>query len=314
MNNYEKTNLIVQISKMYYEHNIGQREIAERLNISRSYVSKLLIESRTLGIVRIEINDPLETESTIEQSIRTKYRLNKAIVVPIRAAEYDMTLERIAAALSRYLFATVQSGDIIGVAWGKTLQMVANKLMRKDCSGGIITQLYGGFPTVNREASVQEIILKFARAFNFKPHFMLLPAIVDSPEIKEAIEQDKGVARALELAEQSQIAIFSVGRFGVKSSLVEAGYFTEEQVEKLHRRGVVGDVCARLFDSSGNIVDSNFDDRSIGIPLHHLREKKHSILVSGGKEKILPIHGALTGGYANVLVTDEHTAQGLLHI
>lgn len=312
MNDYEKANLIVQISKMYYEHNIGQREISERLNISRSYVSKLLIESRRLGIVRIEINDPLETESAIEQSIRTKYRLNKAIVVPVRAAEYGMTLECIAAALARYLYAITQNGDIIGVAWGKTLQVVANKLMRKDCSGGIITQLYGGFPTVDREASIQEIISKFARAFDFKPYFMLLPAIVDSPEIKETIEQDKGVAHALELAGQSQIAIFSVGRFGVKSSLVEAGYFTEAEVEALHQRGVVGDACARLFDIDGKIVDSDFNDRSIGIELHRLREKKYSILVSGGEQKIVPMHGALTGGYANVLVTDEHTARGLL--
>ncbi|MCV5513399.1 sugar-binding domain-containing protein, partial [Escherichia coli] len=51
----------------------------------------------------------------------------------------------------------------------------------------------------------------------------------------------------------------------------------------------------------------------IGIELEELKLKKRSILVAGGNRKIKAIDGALRGGYANVLIIDQHTAKELLH-
>jgi deoxyribonucleoside regulator len=48
------------------------------------------------------------------------------------------------------------------------------------------------------------------------------------------------------------------------------------------------------------------------VNLDDLKKKEHSILVAGGPNKIEGIYGALKGGYANVLVTDQFTAQFLL--
>ena len=51
---------------------------------------------------------------------------------------------------------------------------------------------------------------------------------------------------------------------------------------------------------------------TIGIELEELKLKR-SILVAGGNRKIKAIDGALRGGYANVLIIDQHTAKELLH-
>lgn len=57
MNDYEKRSRMVQIAIFYYRNNLCQQEISEKLNISRSHVSKLLRESKQTGIVTFMIND-----------------------------------------------------------------------------------------------------------------------------------------------------------------------------------------------------------------------------------------------------------------
>lgn len=224
MNDYEKFNLLVQVAKLYYENDIGQKEISNRLKISRSYVSKLLIEARKSGIVKIYINDSLETENDIEQAIRSKFHLKKAIIVPSESQEAGKLLESVGSALSRYLYNIVEDDDIIGISWGITLQNVAQKLIKKSLAHGTVTQLYGGMPSINARAPISEIVTQFAQAFNFEPYFLMVPAIVDSTEIKETVIKDKSVAAALDLARKSRIAVYSIGSFGMNSSFVRAGF------------------------------------------------------------------------------------------
>jgi deoxyribonucleoside regulator len=46
--------------------------------------------------------------------------------------------------------------------------------------------------------------------------------------------------------------------------------------------------------------------------LPDLRKKEKSILVAGGQRKVEAIRASLRGKYANILVTDQFTAQALL--
>lgn len=50
---------IVLVANLYYKNNLSQREIANRLNISRPWVSKLLSRAEDLGIVKIKIDSPI---------------------------------------------------------------------------------------------------------------------------------------------------------------------------------------------------------------------------------------------------------------
>ena len=48
---YNKLSLVVSVARLYYENGFGQGEIAKQLNISRSYVSKLLTMAKEENIV-----------------------------------------------------------------------------------------------------------------------------------------------------------------------------------------------------------------------------------------------------------------------
>ena len=52
--------LLVEIASLYYEQNKTQEEIAQKMNISRSLVSKFLAKARKEGIIEFTINDQYE--------------------------------------------------------------------------------------------------------------------------------------------------------------------------------------------------------------------------------------------------------------
>ena len=59
----QKRSLLVQVARLYYEQNYNQNEIAKIVNLSRPYISKLLLEAKETGIVQITIKDDVDTES-----------------------------------------------------------------------------------------------------------------------------------------------------------------------------------------------------------------------------------------------------------
>jgi DNA-binding transcriptional regulator LsrR (DeoR family) len=82
--------------------------------------------------------------------------------------------------------------------------------------------------------------------------------------------------------------------------------------DRLHAAGAVGDICLRFFDSAGDLVPSDLDDRVVGIDAHTLRKIPRRIGIAGGESKHQAIHAAVVGGWINVLVTDTVTAAALL--
>jgi len=78
------------------------------------------------------------------------------------------------------------------------------------------------------------------------------------------------------------------------------------------RKGAVGEVNLRFIDANGKPIDSELNDLVIGITLEQLSKAERRIGVSAGIEKHEPTLAAIRGGWINVLVTDEETAEFLL--
>lgn len=55
----KKINQILRISKMYYEMDMGQVEIAKKEGISKSSVSRLLKSGKDLGLIEVRIKEPV---------------------------------------------------------------------------------------------------------------------------------------------------------------------------------------------------------------------------------------------------------------
>jgi deoxyribonucleoside regulator len=240
-----------------------------------------------------------------------KFKLKKAVVASVPQFEDHIIKNYLGEKTAEYLHEIVKDNDIIGVTWGTTLYHVAIELKQKFVKDVKVVQLKGGVSHSETNTYASEILYLFGKAFNTTPLHLPLPAIVDQVVVKQAMEADRHIGKILEMGKQANIAIFTIGHVKSDSLLFQLGYFTESDLETLNGKAV-GDICSRFFDKDGNICNESLNDRTLGINLEDLKKKDYSILVAGGPNKIGGIYGALKGRFANVLITDQFTAQFLL--
>ena len=72
---------LIAVAELYYRDQLSQQEVAERLGVSRSTVSRMLQQARDEGIVQIEIRRPSSPEN-LSEALRAEIGLTRVVVVP----------------------------------------------------------------------------------------------------------------------------------------------------------------------------------------------------------------------------------------
>ena len=307
-----KNRLSIDVAKLYYKSDYSQQQIANKLNLSRPTVSRLLQYAKDKGFVQINISDPIEDNISLEEKLCKKYNLD---VVKIAYSPLNISSEikkSISMKAAEYLYEIAKDGDIIGVSWGTTIYKMALNLKHKALKGVQIVQLKGGISHSQNNTYAYEVVELFSEAFSTVGRYLPLPVMFDTVQIKELIERDKHIRNILDLGRQANIAVFTVGTVKDDALLFRLGYIDEKDREIIQKKAA-GDICSRFFDLNGNICDKDLDERTVGIKLEELKEKEKRILVAGSQRKITAIEASLRGGFANILVTDQYTAEELLN-
>ena len=73
--------LLVKVAKLYYLDECTQSQIAKKIGVERSTVSRLLKKSRAEGIVKISIDEGHTKQAGIAGELRKKYSLKYIIIV-----------------------------------------------------------------------------------------------------------------------------------------------------------------------------------------------------------------------------------------
>lgn len=306
-----KDRLSIDVAKLYYKSDYSQQQIANKLNLSRPTVSRLLQYAKEKGFVQINIADPIGDNSSLEERLCSKYNLD---TVKIAYAPLNTNTEikkSISLKAADYLYEVAKDGDIIGVCWGTTIYNMAKNLKHKALKGVQIVQLKGGISHSQNNTYAYEVIELFSEAFSTVGRYLPLPVMFDTVQIKDFIERDKHIKNILDLGRQANIAVFTVGTVKDDALLFRLGYIDEHDRDIIQKKAA-GDICSRFFDAQGNICDKVLDARTVGIKLEELKNKEKRILVAGSQRKITAIKAALKGEYANILVTDQYTAEELL--
>lgn len=301
----------LKVCHLYYEDGLSQGEIAKQLDISRPTISRLLQFARSEGLVRIEIADPIADLDTIGDQLAEKFGLKHVIVVYDASGNDSNINDKLGRAAADYLDTIVQNGDRIGISWGHTIEAVAKHLHESSRTGVQVVQLKGSVSesTVNNFGS--DILNKFGAAFHTTAVNLPLPVIFDDAVTKNIVVKDRFINAIIQAGVNTNIALFTCGTVRSDSLLFNLGYLKDDEVARLQKTAV-GDIVSRFIASDGEIADPTINDRTIGVQLDELRHKEYAIMVAGSSKKLDAIHGALRGGYANVLITDERTAAELL--
>jgi DNA-binding transcriptional regulator LsrR (DeoR family) len=305
-----RANLLAQVAAWYYEDELDQEAIGLRINRSRSMVSRLLEEARRAGLVEVRVKYPLKTDAECESRLRKDFGLCDAIVLAQTPVDHQTLLRRLGDLGARYVQSHLHDDILIGVGWGTSVHAVVRSMPFAPVTGGRVVQMIGAVGYGDPMVDGAELARWLAQKLNADYHYIAAPLLVESEVVAQALMRERSVAEALALAARVELAIIGIGTVdSAQSSLLRAGYITDEELRQLLELGAVGDIMARQLDAQGQILDVAVNKRVIGLhDIARLREMPVVMGVAGGVAKAAAILAALRGRYVNVLVTDRDTA------
>jgi DNA-binding transcriptional regulator LsrR (DeoR family) len=312
--NKKDIRLLTKVSKLYYEDELNQDEIVERLHISRSTISRCLKQARDDGIVKIIVIPPVGTYANLERQIEEKYQIEEAIISNIEASDSPQIISReLGAAAASYLLRVLKPTDIVGISWGYTIRGMVSALEPRDFPDVKIVQMTGGIGIPESEAHAAELSRRMARLLSCKPVLLPAPGVVQNRQMRDVYLMGDYVKAAMNLLPDITLAFVGIGSLNSYSILVrDENILTEDDINRVGARGAVGDIALHFINAEGQLVSSDLEERIIGIDLDQIRKIPRVVGVAGGINKVEPIRAALRGGLLDVLVTDQVTAEALI--
>lgn len=309
----DELRLMTKVAQLYYEQNMGQREIAAQLDISQATVSRLLQRAQQERIVRITIMPPQGVHAELEEKVKQRYGVKEVVVVECPDRDEDL-LRQLGAAAAYYLETTVKPDEVIGVSsWSAALLAMVDAMhpLSRPINAHVV-QILGGVGNPAAGEHANHMTTRLAALLRGEPHFLPAPGVTSSSNTLTALLRDPFVQETMAWFDKVTLALVGIGSLEPSRLLVSSGnVFSAQEIETLRAHGAVGDVCLRFYDAHGNAINTPLDKRVISIKLEQLRKVKRSVGIAGGTRKLAAIRGALEGGWVNVLITDVCTAQDL---
>jgi DNA-binding transcriptional regulator LsrR (DeoR family) len=312
MNNIERKKFLSKIARLYYSERLTQQEIAGRLNISRTKVSRYLDEARKDKIVEIKINLPEEDYSNLEYRIEKSFKIKECIVVPTFENNEEI-LKMMAGPLNNLFERILAGGSYLGIGWGSSLKGISDYINVRGKSDIKVVPIIGGLGKIGTGVHTNSVAKNIADRLGSISYMIHSPAVLDSKEIREIVENDSNTREIIKLYEKIDTALVGLSDIGPDSTLIKTGSFSLEEFKYLDSLGVVGDVNLIFINENGKHVPNRIDERIVRISPDRLKKVKNVIGVAFGRRKLKVILGALRGGLINILFTDEETAENIIN-
>ena len=304
-----RNELAIQVAWLYHDRKLTQQEIANRLGISRSTISRLLTEAERDGIVRIIITQPLPESARLSDALIERYKLAGAIVGP--ALDDETPGLAAASAMARRLESIAASGHVtIATGWGRTIALCAQETRPVATNGVIIVDAFGHTTTDDVTAAV-EVSNMLSRKFGARVTHVPSPGFAASADLANSFVSSTPVSRALARARTADVVMVSIGVASMDSLLISEGFMTEQSMTDTINAGAVGEIFGWYFDAEGRSVPVE-TLHPIALTLEDMRASSRVIGVAGGAEKTEAIRGAIATGVLDEIAVDVTLATSLL--
>jgi DNA-binding transcriptional regulator LsrR (DeoR family) len=295
---------LIEAAELYYRDQLSQQEVAQRLGVSRSTVSRMLQLARDEGIVHIEIRKPSSPEGTAD-SLRSALGLRRVVVVPGSSRGGSQVL--VAPALAEIERLDLARGDALAVSWGSTIAEIARSPHFPRLPGVSLIPAIAAFDELDGRFQTNEIARRIAATSGADVNFLHSPAM-PSPRLRRTLLSDEDTSRRLALWDRLSAALVGIGPPTAEVAIAPA-HVLSAQGDLAH---AAGDVVSRYFDVHGRPVPFEGEKLLLGLSRDQLRNTGTVIGVAAGTGKGASVVGAARAGLIDVLVTDAATAEAAL--
>ena len=303
-----KDELITKVAWHYYIENLTQQAIAEKLGISRMRVVKLLDFAKQNGIIQFRITHNKEQKRLLEKLILDKYKLEDVFVIPTPkeiSRMNDVLAQSAATYISDRMF-EMQEPLYVNIGYGDTTSKLLNYLARTVEVPISVVSLTGGVNCYLPNAQ--------SNTFNAKLYLYPAPLMLSDKYVCRALLNEPGVIEISRMTELASFSIIGLGSMEPSATILKNNALSQNEFDYLSMQGAVGDILAHFVDKNGTPIHSMIEDRLVSTSLFQLKALNNVIGIAGGTHKVDIMKAALTGGYLDVLITDEETAAKLVNL
>jgi deoxyribonucleoside regulator len=299
-------------ARLYYVDGLGQMEVARFVKVSQAKVSRLLALARERGIVRIAVAEYEPRDEALETALQNKFGLQAAVVIKTIAGA---TAEEARLAVGHFgapfVASLVKPNSTVAISGGRTMRELVQLLPEKPELGASVIQAMGSIDANVGPVDAFELGRFLARRWGGYFSTLNSPAFVPDKKTRDAFLNLEQIRSVFERLSRADFALVGIGTL-YNSVFVERGVIRSEDVEKLSRRGAVGEICGRFYDEHGRECDTPWRDRVIGIELDQLRKVPQVIGIIAGGDRSAAIKAAVRGGLLKSIVMDDNCARALL--
>lgn len=311
----DQVRLIAKIARMYHVQSLRQVQITERLGIHQSTVSRLLKKAEEMGLVRTTVATPAGIFPELEDALESRFKLRQAVVVDCVSTNEEQIARDLGAAVAHLMESSVQAGQVIGISsWsGALFEMINSMQPVKEGAGTKVVQILGGLGNPTAQMHATYLTERLAALLSGTPILLPAPGITRTAEARRILLREAYIREAIEHFDHLDTLLMGIGSIEPSKLLASSGNaFSASELAQLAKKGAVGDICLCYFDAEGAMISSPLLDRVISIKAAQIKKVKRVIAVAGGPRKLAAIRGVLRGNWANILVTDRKSAQGVL--
>jgi DNA-binding transcriptional regulator LsrR (DeoR family) len=314
---HEQRELLRWVAELYYVQQQGQAEIATLIGVSISKISRLLAEARRQGIVTITVAASRAGDSELERELAWRLGLERVYVAPARVTDPAVASRVAALTAARLLPDLLPSQGVIGLSGGYTVAQLARALERRPGADLLVVPLQGNWVEGGAHLHNDQVCRDAATRLGGRALSLPAPMLVERAATRDALMHDKSIRPVTDSWAELAVAIVGVGTSPAASvpgypSVV--GQLGEVVRADLVRQGVVGDLCAHMFDVHGQFVEHEVSRRTLGISVADLRHVPRVIAVAAGVNKAESLLGAVRSGIPHILITDQLGAEHLLNL
>jgi DNA-binding transcriptional regulator LsrR (DeoR family) len=298
---------LVTVARRFYLDDVSKVDLAKELGLSRFKVARLLERARETGIVTITIHDEGTVDQQLSAELAAHLGLDEVLVVEA-TGDGPAVRRSVGSAAADLLSDTLHAGDVLGLAWGRTLTAMTESLA--SLPPVIVVQLTGAVGSDLTESPV-EVVRRASQRAGGSARAIFAPLLVENAETAAALRRQPDVAQALQLLDEVTVAVLAVGSWDPPiSQLLEV--MRPEDRAVLAERGVQAEVAGILLDADGQLVGQDFAERCLSISADQLRMVPRVIAVAGGAAKTAAVLAVARSGLITSLVTDRALAEAAL--
>jgi DNA-binding transcriptional regulator LsrR (DeoR family) len=309
----DNESLLTEIAKMYYEHNLSQKEISKRLGLSGPTMSRLLRKARDTGIVEVKIR-PLEIKvdecAKLTEILCSNLKLRGVFVVP-QSSNGEYVRKNMGKKGAEWLGKNIKRNMILGLAGGRSVASIVEHI-GKNLDPIEIVPLMGGINSLNNSIHSDMVVWNISKKLGAVSHIIHSPAILADKNDVHNIRKNPVVSRVLSLFDRIDLAIVGIGTMQEDSPLMQSDLLNSDDISFLKNEAFIGEICGRFFNKNGEELIDHFAERTISITLKQLSKIPLVCIIASGLEKVECIKIAAKAGFFNVLITDEKTARAII--